>query len=104
LFGFGPPGMTTTVPPEASISSAARFENACARTVRTRVSSPSPRILTGWRRLLITPAVLSSSGVTSTPASKRSRSRRFTGVVWVRNGPIGMDFLWLGPRSFPSRM
>ena len=28
----------------------------------------------------------------------------FTGVVCVRNGPIGIDFLWFGPRSLPSRM
>ena len=34
----------------------------------------------------------------------RPGSRTFTGVVCVRNGPIGIDFLWFGPRSLPSRM
>jgi len=51
-----------------------------------------------------TPAERRSSGVTSTPSSNRSSADTFTGVVWVRNGPIGIDFLWLGPRSLPSRM
>ena len=100
----GVPSTRTALPPAASISSTARFENACAVTVRLVVSSPFPRILIGCLRLRTTPAERSSSGVTSTPASKRSSDATLTGVVCVRNGPMGIDFLWFGPRSLPRRM
>ena len=101
--GSAPP-ITTTVPPAPSISSTARLENAWACTVSFVFSSPVPRILTGWRSVRTTPAAFSSSGVTSVPASNASRLRTFTGVVCVRNGPIGIDIRWFGPGSLPSRM
>ncbi len=41
----------------------------------------------------------------SAPSSKRaSRSRRFTGWVWVRNISKGIDFFMCGPRSLRIRM
>ena len=43
-------------------------------------------------------------GVTSVPASNFSRLRTLTGVVCVRNGPIGIDILLFEPGSLPSRM
>ena len=54
---------------------------------------------------LIKPTATSASGVTSAPASKRaSRSRRLTGCVEVRNGPIGIASADVLPRSFGRRM
>jgi hypothetical protein len=56
-------------------------EIACTRTVSFFDSSPSPRSLTSVLVFLIRRFSTSDSGVTSSPASKRSRSRRFTGTV-----------------------
>ena len=48
------------------------------------------------------PLASSDSGVTWSPAANRcSRSRRLTGCVVVRNGPIGIDVFLCGPRCFP---
>jgi hypothetical protein len=91
-------------PPADSIFSRAVFEKRCAVTVSFFFRSPSPRIFTSVRVFLITRFATSVSGVTSSPASKRSRSRRLTGCVEVRNGPIGIASAEVAPRSLPSRM
>src|SRR5215218_551217 len=97
--------MTWQVPPAASIFWRADFEKPWAWTVSALLSSPWPSTFTGTARRVARPAVRSDSGVTSAPASKRSsRSRRFTGWLWVRNRSNGIDFFIVGPRSFLSRM
>ena len=94
-----------TVPPAASIFSFAVFEKPCADTERAFDSSPTPSTLTSTETLRIRRFSLSVSGVTSAPASKRSsRSRRFTGWLYVRNGPIGIASADVLPRSLPRRM
>src|SRR5436305_11383318 len=51
------------------------------------------------------PLACIASSVTAAPESKRaSRSARFTGCVWVRNGSNGIDFFMCGPRSLRARM
>src|SRR5438309_1837891 len=51
------------------------------------------------------PLAVIASSVTSWPDSNRaSRSSRFTGWVWVRNGSNGIDFFMCGPRSLRIRM
>src|SRR3954469_22766058 len=67
--------------------------------------SPWPSTLTGTPLRVARPSSRSESGVTSAPLSKRaSRSRRFTGWVWVRNFSNGIDFFMCGPRSLRIRM
>ena len=105
FFSTGSPRSQLTVPPAASIFSFAVFEKPCALTESFFVSSPEPRILMSIFVFLISRAVTSVSGVTSAPASKRaSRSRRLTGCVEVRNGPIGIASADVLPRSLGSRM
>src|SRR5919107_1264651 len=97
--------MSWQVPPAASIFSRAVFENACACTVSAFDMSPWPRILTGTSRRVARFFSRRESGVTSDPLSNRaSRSRRFTGCVWVRNFSNGIDFFMCGPRSLRIRM
>ena len=92
------------MPPAPSIFSFALALKAWARTVSLVLISPVPRTLTGWLRLA-RPASRRDSGVTSSPALKRSsRSPTLTGWVRVRNFSKGIDILWCGPRSFPIRM
>src|SRR6202035_749902 len=57
---------TSTLPPALVIFSSADFENLCACTVIAAFNSPSPRIFTGCL-VLITPALLSTSGVMVVP-------------------------------------
>ena len=108
VFGFfstGSPRSQVTVPPASSIFSLAVFEKPCAETESAFESSPTPSTLTSTETLRISRFALSVSGVTSSPASKRSsRSRRLTGWLYVRNGPIGIASADVLPRSFPSRM
>src|SRR5262249_45063823 len=80
-----------TVPPAASIFSRAVAETACATTVRLVLRSPLPRIFTSFRVLRTRPTSLSSSGVTSVPASKRSREGTLTGCEYGRKGPVGLS-------------
>ena len=69
------------------------------------VSSPWPSTFTSVRVFLISPFSTIASSVASAPSSKtRSRSRRFTGTVEVRCGPIGIASFEYGPRCFGSRM
>ena len=104
-FATGSPRSQVTDPPAASIFSRAVFEKPCAVTASAFVSSPTPRIFTSTETLRIRRFALSVSGVTSSPASKRaSRSRRLTGWLYVRNGPIGIASADVLPRSFGSRM
>ncbi len=64
-----------------------------------------PRTFTSTDTLRIRRFAFSASGVTSSPASKRaSRSRRLTGWLYVRNGPIGIASAEVAPRSLGSRM
>jgi hypothetical protein len=94
-----------TVPPAASIFSAADFENECAVTESFFVSLPSPRIFTSTESFAMRPAALSASGVTSAPESnRRSRLATFTGCEYVRKGPMGIASADVLPRSFPTRM
>ena len=94
-----------TLPPAASIFSLAVFENPWADTASAFESSPTPSTLTSTDTLRISRFALSVSGVTSSPASKRSsRSRRLTGWLYVRNGPIGIASADVFPRSLGSRM
>src|SRR3954447_6633613 len=98
--------MTSQVPPASSILRRAVSENACACTVSFLEISPWPSTLTGTPLRVARFFSRSESGVTSAPSSKRaSRSRRFTGCVWVR--PYcsnGIDFFMCGPRSLRIRM
>ncbi len=105
FFSTGSPRSQFTLPPAASIFSTADFENPWAETESFFVSSPSPRIFTSTWSLATRPTPLSDSGVTSEPASKRlSRSRRLTGWLYVRKGPIGIASADVLPRSLPRRM
>jgi hypothetical protein len=54
--------------------------------------------------LRISPARLSSSGVTSVPASKRDSAETLTGWLYVRKGPIGIASADVAPRCLPTRM
>ena len=93
------------MPPEASTFSRAVAEAPCTVICSFFVSSPTPSNLTSLRSVRIRPFALSDSGVTSSPASKRaSRSRRLTGCVYVRNGPIGIASADVLPRSLAVRM
>ena len=92
------------MPPAASIFSRAVPEIACTRTVSFFEMSPTPSSFTSVFVFLITRFSTSVSGVTSSPASKRSRSRMFTGTVEVRNGPTGIASFDVEPRSLPMRM
>ena len=92
------------MPPAASTFSRAEAEMAWTRTVSFFVSSPSPSSLTSIFVFLSRPFSTSVSGVTSAPASKRSRSRTLIGCVYVRNGPIGIASADVLPRSLPIRM
>ena len=65
-----------TVPPAASIFSRADFEKPCAETESFFVSSPTPRIFTSTESLRSARFAFSASGVTSSPAAKRSSSAR----------------------------
>ena len=69
------------VPPAASTFSRALAEAECTLIESFFVSSPTPSSFTSLRTERIRPFAFSVSGVTSSPASKRSRSRMFTG--WV---------------------
>ncbi len=92
------------MPPAFSIFSRALAEIACTRIVSFFEMSPVPRSFTSIFVFLSKPFSTSDSGVTSSPASKRSRSRMFTWTVWVRNGPIGIASFDVEPRSLPMRM
>ena len=92
------------MPPAPSIFSRAEAEIAWTRTVSFFVTSPTPSSFTSVRVFLIKRLETSVSGVTSSPASNRSRSRRLTGCMYVRNGPIGIASADVAPRSLPSRM
>ena len=92
------------MPPAASTFSRAVAEAPCTVIESFFVSSPTPRSFTSLRIERIRPFAFSDSGVTSSPASKRSRSRRFTGCEYVRNGPIGIASREVLPRSFGSRI
>ena len=72
---------SVSVPPAASIFSRAVAEAPCTVIVSFFVSSPSPSSFTSLRTERIRPFAFSVSGVTSSPASKRSRSRTLTGCV-----------------------
>ena len=93
------------MPPAAVIFSRALSEKACAVTDSFFVSSPWPRIFTSARVFLSRPFSTSDSRLTVSPSAKtRSRSRRFTGWVKVRNGPIGIASFDVAPRCLPTRM
>ena len=93
------------LPPAAVIFSRALSENECAVTDSFFFSSPCPRILTSARVFLTRPFSTSVSTLTVSPsANTRSRSRRFTGCVYVRNGPIGIASFEVAPRCLPTRM
>ena len=77
---------------------------ACTRIVSFFETSPLPSSLTSVFVFLIRPFSTSDSGVTTSPASKRSRSRRLIGCVYVRNGPTGIASFDVEPRSLPMRM
>jgi hypothetical protein len=93
-----------SVPPAASTFSRAVADAACTVMVSFFESSPTPSSFTSLRIERMRPFAFSDSGVTSSPASKRSRSRRFTGWVYVRNGPTGIASLDVLPRSLAVRM
>ena len=96
---------SVSVPPADSTFSRALAEAPCTVMASFFVSSPTPRSLTSLRSDRIRPFALSDSGVTSSPVSKRaSRSRRLTGCVYVRNGPIGIASFDVLPRSLAVRM
>ena len=76
----------------------------CTRTVSFFEISPVPSSFTSIFVFLISRFSTSASGVTTSPASNRSRSRRFTGTVSVRNGPTGIASFDVEPRSLPMRM
>ena len=92
------------VPPASSIFSRALAEIACTRIVSFFEISPLPSSFTSIFVFLSRPFSTSDSGVTSSPASKRSRSRTLTGCVCVRNGPTGIASFDVEPRSLPMRM
>ena len=92
------------MPPAASIFSRAVAEIPWTRTVSFIVTSPTPSSFTSVFVFLISRLATSVSGVTSSPASKRTRSRTFTGTVEVRNGPTGIASFDVEPRSLPIRM
>ncbi len=103
FFTFGSRS-SSTVPPAASIFSRAVAEMRWTRTVSFSVTSPSPSSLMSVFVFLISPFSTSVSGVTSSPAAKRVRSRTLTGTVEVRNGPTGIASFDVEPRSLPIRM
>src|SRR5262249_12183612 len=70
-------GITSQRPPAASIRALAPAENLWAETVSALPISPPPRILTG-RLARARRFSARAAGVTADPASKRSRSERFT--------------------------
>ena len=72
---------SVSVPPAASTFSRAVAEAPWTVIESFFVSSPTPSSFTSLRTERIRPFAFSVSGVTSSPASKRSRSRRFTGCV-----------------------
>ena len=72
---------SVSVPPAASTFSRAVAEAPCTVIESFLVSSPTPSSFTSLRIERIRPLAFSVSGVTSSPASKRSRSRMLTG--WV---------------------
>ena len=80
FFSFGSLS-SVSVPPAASTFSRAVAEAPCTVIESFLVSSPTPSSLTSLRIERIRPFAFRLSGVTSSPASKRSRSRMFTG--WV---------------------
>src|SRR3954469_1286288 len=87
------------------MASLAAALNLCAWTVSGLVISPLARTFTGTPFFPHSPCVFSESSVTESPDSNRaSRSRRFTGCVYVRNGSNGIDFFICGPRSLRMRM
>jgi hypothetical protein len=93
------------VPPAASTFSRAVADAPWTVIESFFVRSPTPRSFTSFRVDRIRRFAFSVSGVTSSPVSKRaSRSRRFTGCVTVRNGPIGIASAEVLPRSFAVRM
>src|SRR3954447_26954989 len=97
--------MTWQVPPAASMASRAAALNLWAWTVSGLVISPVASTFTGTPFFVHSPCEWSVSSVTESPESNRaSRSRRFTGCVWVRNGSNGIDFFMCGPRSLRMRM
>ena len=69
------------MPPAASIFLRAVAEAPCTVIDSFTEISPSPSSFTSLRIERMSPFALSVSGVTSSPASKRSRSRMLTG--WV---------------------
>jgi hypothetical protein len=93
-----------TDPPAPSIFSRALADTAWTTTVSFVPSSPLPSTLTSLRSDRISPRSLSSSGVTSVPASKTSSAATLTGCEYVRNGPIGIASLDVDPRCLPIRM
>ena len=95
---------SVSVPPAASIFLRAVAEAPCTVIESLTEISPSPSSFTSLRIERMSPFALSVSGVTSSPASKRSRSRMLTGWVYVRNGPTGIASLDVLPRSFGMRI
>ena len=92
------------MPPAASIFARAAEDTPWRRTVKPKSISPLPRSFTSIFVFLMSRFSTSYSGVTTSPASKRSRSRTFTGTVRVRKGPTGIASLDVPPRSLPIRM
>src|SRR6266498_1451692 len=70
-------GISTTLPPAASIFERALLLNLWASTVSFTFSSPSPRILSG-RFLLIAPETIRSSSATSWPSGRSLRSAKLS--------------------------
>ena len=92
------------MPPAASTFSRAVCDAACTVIVSFLVSSPEPSSFTSLRTDRIRRFAFSVSGVTSSPASKRSRSRTLTPWVKVRNGPTGIASADVFPRSLAVRI
>jgi hypothetical protein len=96
-----------TEPPAASIFARAASDTASTCTVSARSISPLASSFTGQPRLelfLTSPAASRAAMSTVEPASKIDSWPTFTGIVWVRKGPIGIDILRFAPRSLPCCM